>query len=99
VIEEAIQARASIVVNESASGLYRQAAEELQRYIGKLTGVQLRIVGPHDVHSGERISPCYLVGARNKTNSLVGKAAESELIGLHKLNSEDSKDLPPVWKT
>src|ERR1700682_6737492 len=38
-----------IVLQDGAQGLYRHSAEELQKYIGQLTGVRPDIVGPRDV--------------------------------------------------
>ena len=62
------QARSVIVINTSAAGLYRLAAEEVQRYIGRLTGVEPPIVAPEFRELPER----QLVGLQEGRSGTAG---------------------------
>ena len=69
-------AKSVIVLQNGAQGLYRHSAEELQKYIGRLTGVRPEIVGPQDI-SGRPKDEALLVVGGPEANELAKKAAEA----------------------
>jgi tetratricopeptide (TPR) repeat protein len=80
-------ARSVIVVGEGARGLCRYSAEELQKYIGQLTGVRPMIVAARDVSKQPKDSALLLIGGP-ESNELVEKAAEAGKINLKNLKPE-----------
>jgi hypothetical protein len=65
-----------IVVQEGARGLIRYSPEELQKYIGELTGVRPDIIGTRDISRRPKDEALLVVGGP-EANDLVRKAAEA----------------------
>jgi hypothetical protein len=80
-------AKSVIVLQDGAQGLYRHSAEELQKYIGQLTGVRPDIVGPKDVSGRPKDNALLLVGGP-EANELVKQAAQGGKINFSNLKSE-----------
>ena len=81
------QAKALIVVENQRGDLYRLAGEELQEYVGKLTGVRLRIAGPTEVSRHPKDQPLILIGGPD-ANSLVKEAVASGQLDWRVLKPE-----------
>jgi hypothetical protein len=80
-------AKSVIVLQNGAQGLYRHSAEELQKYIGRLTGVRPEIVGPQDI-SGRPKDEALLVVGGPEANELAKKAAEAGKVNFSNLKPE-----------
>ena len=65
-----------IVVDQGAKGLYRYSAEELRKYIGRLTGVQLDIISPRELSTRPRDEALLVVGGPD-ANPLVKMALDA----------------------
>ena len=81
------QAKALIVVDDQREGLYRLAGKDLQKYIAKLTGAQVPIVGPTEVSRHPIDRPQILIGGP-EANSLVKRAVDSGRMGWAALRPE-----------
>ncbi len=80
-------AKSVIVLQNGAQGLYRHSAEELQKYIGRLTGVRPEIVGSGDI-SGRPKDEVLLVVGGPEANELAKKAAQAGKIDFGHLKPE-----------
>lgn len=80
-------AKSVIVLPEGAQGLYRHSAEELQKYLGQLTGVRPEIVAPQDIAKQPKEIALLFVGGP-EMNELVKKAAEVGKISFKNLKPE-----------
>ena len=81
------QAKALIVVEDQREGLYHLAGKDLQKYIAKLTGAQLPIVGPTEVSRHPIDRPQILIGGPG-ANPLVKRAVDSGRMDWAKLKPE-----------
>ena len=80
-------AKSVIVLQDGAQGLYRHAAEELQKYIGQLTGVRPDIVTPGEI-SGRPKDEVLLIVGGPEANTLTKQAAQAGKISFSNLKPE-----------
>ena len=80
-------AKSVIVLQDGAQGLYRHAAEELQKYIGQLTGVRPDIVIPGEV-SGRPKDEVLLIVGGPEANALTKQATQAGKISFSNLKPE-----------
>lgn len=80
-------AKSVIVLHDGARGLYRYSAEELQKYVGQLTGVRPEIISPQDIAQQPQDAGLLLVGGP-EANELVKKATQAGMIDFSSLRPE-----------
>src|SRR5580698_9522751 len=80
-------AKAAIVLEEGAPDLDRHSAEELQKYVGELTGAHLDIIAPREVSGRAKDEALLLVGGP-AVNPLVKKAAPAAQLDFRGLKPE-----------